>query len=448
MAKKQASKKAAAKEVAAEKSELAAPTHTGMDYGFSILSDDTAAAAREVQNHLKDLASMREKNPRPALYTTADRLNVRKLPIDHPWQHWLLDNMGWSQNGVQQLIGDTGTGKTTKVLSDVGHIMINCNAPVLYLACEGLDKCMEATRMMRCLHFDPEKAHKMLQVIHIEQCMSLVQLMPKLRNWATTWRTKNNLPPQIPLVGIVDPYSRLMTEVEAAGSVEWDKIAKEEAFELGSGNNFGHAKYSAQFSRVLQGFCSLYNVCLFVVHHRTDKVDFNAGRSATYIPEWQKRLNYLSKIGGSGLDGLASTTQVLVSTEKVRDPVLKILTGKKVRIRVMKQSHGADERTGWYELRTVHNDEGGRLDRILRYGAPFCELLNEKGLFGVTLSENGTASCKLLGLRYVDPDVLGAAIASNKGMMDEYYKALSVSGSYSVEDLRDRVIATGGNADS
>lgn len=444
MAKRATSKKDATKGAETESVAAETPRQCAPDYGFSILSSDTAAAAREVQNHLKDLASMREKNPRPALYTTADRLHVRKLPIDHPWQHWLMDNMGWSQNGVQQLIGDTGTGKTTKVLSDVGHIMISNNSPVLYLACEGLDKCMEATRMMRCLHHDPETAHKLLQVIHIEQCMSLVQLMPKLRNWATTWRTKNNLPLQVPLVGIVDPYSRLMTEAEAAGSVEWDKIAREEAFELGSGNNFGHAKYSAQFSRVLQGFCSLYNVCLFVVHHRTDKVDFTAGgKSASYMPEWQKKLNHLSKIGGSGLDGLASTTQVLVSTEKVRDPVLKVLTGKKVRIRVMKQSHGADERTGWYELRTLHNDEGGRLDRILRYGAPFCELLNSRGLFGVTIAENGTASCKLLGLRYVDPDVLGAAIASDKKLMAEYYRTLAVSGSYTVDELRDRVLATG-----
>ena len=443
MAKKAAKKAGASKAPAQEEAEEAAPDAQPSAFGFSLLSDDTMQTALNVQGALKDLAAMREKNPRPAMFVTADRLSTKRLPLYHPWQHWLFDNRGFAQNGLQQIIGDTGTGKTTKVLSDVGHIMYHSNTPVLYLACEGLDKCMDSTRMMRCLHHDPDVAYKLLRAIHIEPCMSLIQLMPKLRNWAATWRKSNNLPLQIPLVCIIDPYSRLMSEAEAAGNVVWDKVARDEAFELGTGNNFGHAKFSAQFSRVLQGFCDLFNVSLFVVHHRTDKVDFaGASRAASFMPEWQRKLNNLSKIGGSALDGLAATTQVLVSTEKVRDPVLKKITGKKVRIRILKQSHGADERTGWYELRTEHSDVNGKLDRILRFGAPFCELLNDKGLFGVTIAETGTASCKQLNMRNVDPDVLGTMIASNQDMMAEFYKALSISGSYSVDDLRDRVKET------
>lgn len=415
--------------------EAKAPAERKSIHGFSILSEDTYAAARGVQAHLLDLAAMRDKNPRPAVYTSAADFKQYRLPIGHPYLQYLMDNTGWSRNGIQQLIGMEGTGKTTKVLCDVGHIMLSENTPVLYLACEGMEKCMARERMMRCLHTDPEVAFKLLKAVHIEPCMVLNQLMPKLRNWAATWRNKTELPKEVTLVGIIDPYSRLMNKNEAAGSVDWDKIAKEEAFEMGTGGNFDHAKFSAQFSRILQGFCALYNVCLFVVHQRTDKVDFSAGPHMSHMPEWHKMLNYLSKIGGHALDGLAATTQVLVSTEKVRDPVLKTTTGKKVRVRILKQSHGADERTGWWELRTKHDDVAGMLESPLSFGGAFCELLNAQSLFGMSISKEGMASCKELGQRALDPNVLGSVIANNEELMQRFYKATRISGTYTIEDL-------------
>jgi thiol-disulfide isomerase/thioredoxin len=430
MAKKAASKSSPAPDKPEAEKKVVRPIH-----GFNILDDETQRSARLVQATLLDLAAMREKNPRPAFYTSAADFKQHRMPIGHPYLRYLMDNMGWSRNGLQQLVGTSGTGKTTKVLYDVGHIMMSENTPVLYLACEGAEKCMAPERMARCLHHDPEIAVKLLRAIHIEPCMALPQLMPKLRNWAAAWRNKAELPKDVTLIGIVDPYSRLMTEAEAAGSVVWDKIAKEEAFELGTGNNFGHAKYSAQFSRVLQGFCEMYNVCLFVVHQRTDKVDFAAGQAVSYMPEWLKMLNYLSKIGGHSLDGLAATTQVMVSTEKIKDPVLKRTTGKKVRVRILKQSHGADERTGWWELRTQHADDGGFLESPLHFGAPFCDLLHENGMFGVTVSKEGMASCKELGLRGLDPNVLGNAIAGNEEMLQRFHKTMRITGSYTLEDM-------------
>lgn len=443
MAKKAAKKRAKKPAKAASAGVTAAsavPRRVSED--FDIMGEGAAAMAQQVQGQLLDQAARRTSNPRPVSYTSADKMQQRLLPLPHFFPQWLNDSAGYPENGVVQFVGDTGCGKSTRVMCDVSHIMQVAHTPVLYVACEGKAKMMSRDRMLRCMHRDPKIARKLLKSIHVEDCGSVVQIMPKLRAWASSYRNAG-LPRSIPLLGVLDPYSRLLSNVEAEGNIVWDDLLKESAHEPGDGSNMNHAKNAHALARWLQAFCEMYNVLLFVVHHRTEKVDFStsAARALQNYSEWKKRLISYNKIGGSGLDGIAAVTVVMTSTETVVNPVTKTATGRKVRARVSKQSHGVSERYGWWELRMEHPDDTPDfLDAPIHYGASFCEHLAEWGQLGVKVGKDGLVSSAELGFRGLTPAMADITIRSKPEVLQALGRTMRINGFFSLVDEIDNPV--------
>lgn len=399
-----------------------------------------AVATKRVQDALVVAASKRVKNPRPVSFMPMDRVRREMLELPHPHLQWLHDSVGYPKNGVVQFVGDTNCGKSTRVFTDVGHLMDITDAPALYLACEGEEKAMAPDRIFRCLHWNPKRAKELLSRMQKEALQSVVQLMPKLRSWAKTWREKEGLDPNKSLLAIIDPYSRLMSESESKGNVVWDDFMQQEAYEMGSGSNMNHAKFQHQLARVLQAFCDLFNVLLFVVHHRTSKMDFNqhAAAAFTNMSEWKRNLMAFNKLGGSGLDGLASVTTVMTSTELVVDPVTKEATGKKVRARLFKSSHGVSDRISFWELRMIHNSDvpGSFMERPLIYDSAFAEMLAESGYLGMRKHTDNTMSCESVGIEKQVPSVAGSLfrrwLAEDPARMKQWGWSAKIPGFYSL----------------
>lgn len=424
-------------------------TRRKVDKQFDLQSQDSADRAREVQVHLLDLSKRRKSNPRPAAFIPAALVKQRFLPKPHFLCQWLSDTYGYPSSGIVQIIGDPGCGKSTKVLSDMAHIMHEFNAPSLYLACEGRDKMMGPDRMLRCMHHDPRVALNLLRNVTVDYVQSVVQLMPKLQQWAKAQRkgfgsgkdAVPGIPMDIPLLAAVDPYSRLLSAAEAEGNITWDKLGAEQAHEPGTGSNFGHSKFAHEWARWLNSFCDEYNVLLFVIHQRTENVDFSAGGSAGYnVPAWKKRLTSYRYLGGNALDGLASEVLVMTSTELVYDQIRKVTTGRRVRARMCKQSHGIGERYAQWELRMLHeHDTDTFLEPPISYAQGMCTMLRDQKLLGTTIGDEDLVSVKelgLVGLTFTQADNI---IHGRAGLIERLGEELKISGYYSLVDklLRD-----------
>lgn len=412
---------------------------------LDLLSRTTQDRALELQGQLLKAAARRTTNPRPATFTTADRVQRECIPFSHFVMQYASDCYGYPKTGVVMVVGDTSCGKTTKVLSDAGHIMLTRNAPVLYMECEGIDKMINQERMQRCMHTNPEIAKRMLANISIESPRSVDMLMPKMLDWAQLQRSGfkaddaaetqvPGLPRDIPLVIIIDPFSRLMSSAESDGNVIWDQAQKEKAHEPGTGSNFGHAKFASAFSRWLPAFCDRFGVLVIMVHHRTEKIDMSGARRVMpNTPEWKTKLQHINYIGGKALEGVASFVIGMVSTELARDPETKENTGKVVRCRTIKQSHGQGERYVQWELRTshMHDIPGKYMEPAIVYSRGMVEVLTSNGLLGFIYdTKTGLCRSKDLGFKGLTPQQADSLIHGSPEKLKMIGELLKIPGYY------------------
>lgn len=433
--------------VSADVARIAAPRKP-VSSEFDVTSDAVVDRGRYMQSFLSDLAARRRTNPRPSYMQSAASVKHNTLPFSHFSRQWFADVYGYPETGVIQVIGDTGCGKSTLVISDMGHIMHARNAQSLYLACEGSDKMMTPDRMLRCLHHDPKVAIKLLQSMQVEVIHSVLQLMPKIKQWADAQRegftipgTRKTVPPlpmNIPLLVAADPFSRLLSPKESEGHLlEWDKLDRESVQEFGEGGNMGHAKFAHDFVRKLQNLCDSRGILLFVVHHRTEDIDFGSHKSDYNVPAWKKRLLSYEYLGGNAFDGLASTSIVMTSTETVVDRLHpdKPLTGKRVRARMCKQSHGAGERFLQWELRTRHVvDRPDFLEPAIDYAEGFVRMLADQKKLGVSINDQGlvrVADLNLSGLTFKQVDLI---LHSKPELLSKLGHDMRISGYYNLVD--------------
>jgi hypothetical protein len=420
---------------------------------FDSVAQAEAGRARSVQEQLLEMASRRTSNPRPATYAQASTVKQTQLPHVHFLMQWLTDNYGYPGSGLVNFVGDTSCGKTTKMLTDAAHIMKERNAPLLYMSCEGKDKTMSRDRMLRCMHSDPVIALQLLSNVSIEYTQSVLQLMPQMVNWAKVQREgcgkgKNaaaGLPMSIPLLIIVDPFSRLLNAVESEGNVSWDKVGKEQRTEVGTQKvNLGHSKYAQHFCRWLQCFVDEYNVLVFVAHSRNADVDFDgsAARAVQGMSEWKSHLMRYKFLGMSAFESLAALTFIMTSLELIKDPFeKKLIVSKRVRCRLRKQSHGIGERLCSWELRMEHKkfdlDQGKTyLDPPIHYSEGFCDMLQEQKLLGVRINEEGLVSVGDLGLKGLTPLQVDLHLHRDKALINNLGIQLGINGYVNlVEDI-------------
>ena len=253
-----------------------------------------------------------------------------------------------------------------------------------------------------------------------------------------------------PVLIVVDPWGKALNDAEAAGYVDYGDFMKPEVKkkfkEVGKGSNFGHAKFAQAQARRWAVLTQEFNVTIILIHHQNDNLDGMAeGTSPSFKPSYmsptQKALRNNTHNGGHGLGQLASLTLIMAGKGDYKNPLTKEVEGKRVSLRVEKNSHGAHNRTIDYILRDNHLAHDvyadGRLvkaDPPLDFDTDFAKLLLDKGWLAVRATD-GLYTCEELGLNKVPPRVLGEAINSNEAMVTRLACLLEIDGYDSTGDV-------------
>lgn len=331
---------------------------------FSVFSQDSRERALRIMSALQEKAnnSMSTRKPRPARLRTADKAKLLMHPFSSLVRQTVLGSWGTPRNGVTMIVGDEGTGKSTLALCDAAHVMLNTDARVLILECEG--KPMTPDRMLQCMHTDPQKAAMMLANVLMDECKILTQLIPKTENWLKIQRDGikgpkgwlvEPLPDNIPLRVIWDPVSRLLTNAQAQGHVEWDETEKGKAAEVGQGTNLGHSQFLSACSRFLPNLMTKYNASLTMIFSPSVKISMNqnAAKALQQMSEWKRTLAEMTWIGGKAPRGLVSQILLMTLASYITAADKKTIIGKDIRVQSRKASHGQDGRFGRWTLNTT-----------------------------------------------------------------------------------------------
>jgi RecA/RadA recombinase len=359
-------------------------------------------------------------------FASMSEIRQAMIPVKEIILQKAIGGWGFKQGRIVEIIGSFGLGKTTLSLTLAGYGM-SAGCPAMFLECES--KPLERARIIRTMHTSPAIANRMLNLMHKDKAHSLEEMVFKCNNWAELMRGKIkgpeklsiNVPKDTPIIIVVDTFSKLLNPDEAAGRYNFggeitDK-QKEKKKEIGHVANFGHAKFAQAWSRWLPTFLDQYNVLLIVTHQQNDDVDMSGGFSPSYLPQYFKDLDNTTVIGGKALGQLASYRLTLAECGAVKDPTNTFVIGKRIKMKVHKNSAARDKDVIEYHLLTRHADQFPHyLDPALHFEESTCKWLADEGLLGVTASDNmytcrdlniiGAAPVDFMKALYASPDTL------------------------------------------
>lgn len=408
-----------------------------------LLSDAGGALVESVATKIRE-ASMRRKN-RPINLIPLSEVRKSCLPLRHFALQWLTDSFGLRHGTLVEILGSDGIGKSTLANYFLGCGILS-GAPALSIECEG--KPILPERVQRAMHTNPELAALMVRRISFAQAHSLDQMTDVLDNWVDQWRGGKGgvqLPISQPLIALVDPWSKLLSKDEALGFHDYGKnLDAEQAKKFkdtGGESNFGHAKYAQSWSRRLATMLSTQNVILILVHHQNDDIDMGGGFSPVQLPQIYKDLRNREHRGGRGLNQLCALQLIMAASGDVRAED-KSVRGKKVSVRVEKNSYGPHNRMINMELRDVHEgyDRPGYLDPAWHMDAEFAKWMADKQYLGVRATD-GMYTLEEAGLIKVMPEIIGAHVNSSDDLKNKLGALLKVDG-YS--QIADEVLASAG----
>lgn len=389
------------------------------NFSFNVL-DEGQAFSEKTRQILTHLYSVKRKSVTG--FASMAEIRQAMIPVRELLLQKAIGGWGFKQSRIVELIGSHGIGKTTLALTLGGNAMA-AGCPVMFLDCE--HKPLERARIIRTMHTSPAIANRMLNVMHKDKAHSLEEMVFKCNNWAESMRGKIkgpdklsiNVPRDTPIVIIVDTFSKLLNPDEAAGrynfSGEVTEAQKKKLKEIGHVANFGHAKFAQAWSRWLPTFLDQYNVLLIVTHQQNDDVDMGGGFSPSYLPQYFKDLDNTTVIGGRALGQIASYRLVLAECGALKDSTNTFVIGKRIKMKVHKNSAARDKDVIEYHLHTQHADQFPHyLDPALHFEATTCKWLADTGLLGVTASDE-RYTCRELNIVGASPmDFMRALYAS------------------------------------
>jgi RecA/RadA recombinase len=381
------------------------------DLGFDILDPKNDI----MTNAAKVLSSVvaRRKNQSIGMAPASEiRQNVLWVP-EFELQH-TMGFVGIPHGSMTELIAPEGVGKTSLVFTIAGWAM-NVGAPVVYVECEG--KQMPPSRIVRMLSSDPKKALLMLDRLRVESISSLEHLNKFIIDYVDAMRGRKPLkeypvhvPNHIPLVIIVDPWSRLMNQDEAAMFYDYgDNLdAKKNKYkETNTGTKLGHAQFASAWCRRLAYMAAKDNLILILTQHQTE--DLKSAMAMSYgpkivLPESITGLSNKTHIGGRALHQWATQQWVMTkrSNAKFAD---KTASGKNVNMAVVKNSIGAEAKKMYFEIRAEHREDvpGVYLEPGLHFEDSFARWFTTNKYLGSKMDTSGdTFTCEDMGLRAVD----------------------------------------------
>jgi len=365
---------------------------------------------------------------------------VRKacLPLRHFALQWLTDSYGLRHGTLVEILGSDGIGKST-----LGNYFLGCGilsgAPALSIECEG--KPILPERVERVMHTDPTLAALMVRRISFTSAHSLDQMVEVMDAWIEQWRGGKNgvaLPISQPLIVLVDPWSKLLSKDEAIGFHNYGKNMEPEQAkkfkDKGTESNFSHAKFAQSWSRRLAATLATQNVILILVHHQNDDIDMDGGFSPVKLPQDYKDLRNREPRGGRGLNQLCALQLIMAEVGDARSKD-KSVRGKKIKIRVEKNSYGPHNRIIAMELRDVHDgyDHAGHLDPALHFDADFAKWLADKQYLGVRATD-GLYTLEEAGLIKVEPEDVGKYVNNSEELLAKLGGMLKVDGYSRIAD--------------
>lgn len=408
MAKKAAKKKAASKKTPAKKKAIRSRGKRAVlaeAPSFSIFSTGGQEQVLEVQQKLQ----LRGSDPKkPLRFSPLSHISRTMIPVDHFQMQRLFGAVGIPTGAFINIIGRESAGKTTLGYYLLGCAMRNRNARVL--AMHWAQKPFYADRALRTMSSNPEHARILTEATTTLKLTTFQEMLDALEAWVLTWRKDQKLPKDIPLVALIDNWSKYLTNDEAKGMVSYgglmgDEKKKAKVKEIGAGTNMGHAQFASNWSRRLGHMQYEHNLTVIVVNDQTEKISMQKTMPGMQNPELMmsernKDLRNKTHRGGRSLHQHANIELTMVPGSDIKQGEGgKIIQGKEVWIHTAKSDFSGGERmTIGAELRRDHSlfdREGIYLDPAFHFDEGLAAFLLERKYFGLELNRKRYTSTQL-----------------------------------------------------
>lgn len=431
------------------------PLTGGPKYGFDILDGDDD---NDVNNSIeKVLTSVigRRKNQTVGFSSLSD-VREDMLPLNNFYLQWALGLYGIPTGSLVDIIGAEGIGKTTLAFQIMGWAM-DAGCPAFYIECE--NKQLPARRILRALHTNKARADKMLKRLRRSQVNSLEHLEQEITDYVnaargnTTLKDAKHIPLRVPIVIVVDPWSKLLSADEAVGFYGYgDNLSDANKAKLkaaGEASNMGHSKWAHAFCRRMPYFLRKNNVILIQIHHQNDDVDMGAKKGGPALPQIWKDLNNAKKIGGRAFNQNAAIQLILARSSEEKNSAKTAVIGKNVLMKVHKNSYGPDKRQiGW----TIRTDEFDDTDMTYEAAISFDESMANwmaaNKYYGTSLSAK-RFTCEALGVYSGRAKELCSAFNGNIDLKNKLGNVLGIEGYLdTVEEIRRQLASVAQSTDT
>jgi RecA/RadA recombinase len=403
---------------------------------FSLLSGDILGQTREA---LVDLSDVKSSHLRGVSLLTPNDLMAREtqLHLPHFTLQYLINNWGLRKHNSVDIVGEEGVGKSSLILTLAG-MFARQNTPTLILESEG--KPVAENRILQCLSTDLEEAKRIRETaVDIQPVRTLQDMYIMFIRWVELVRTAG-LPHHIPVVVVVDTFSKLMSNAEAAvhGLYEAKKKAAKKAArktarkkvsasslklsgtdDLLSITTFEHSKFAQRLTRMLPDLLERFNAIMIFVRHQNDP---KVQTGPVSIPVAKVR-NDVS-IGGRAIPQ-SSALRVVVTASELEKVGTKII-GQSVNVTLRKNNYGPGNRQIQYIVNwDAPSEEGFGQVPAVNFDYFMAEYLAENNLFGTIRNSKWEFSSRDLELANVSASAIAKAIHSDT---EKYEHLLKVTG--------------------
>lgn len=422
---KKAAKKVAKKAAAKKGAKQLPPVPTDEASLLGLLGQSQSTLAEKlVSRHKTPLAFKRMSEVRK------NYLDFHNIVLEE-----LFANRGLVHQTMGEIIGPEGIGKTTLALYLIG-IAARALCPCYYISTE--QKPQDNLRALRSISSDRQRAEQLSRLITFSELHQITETLDHIEVWADTMRREMRYPMDIPLVVVIDTWSKLLSDAEAAGWYELPKFldekAKKKLKQVGEASNMGHSKHGHSWARYMPSWLRKWNMILILVEHQNDDVVMESGpmarRAAT--PMTNK-----TRIGGRAFDQNAAWQLILGKKGQWKDSSSDTILGQEVAARMEKNSYGPyGRRTFWHIRNENLKDTPTFLDPALHFHVNFAKWVSDKKLFELEIRQ-GRCYSEKLGLHGADYREVWDAFHARPELVEKMGRDLKIRG---YDDTIDRIL--------
>ncbi len=418
----------ATEEVLVQEEQLPVTKKKFTGYGYSVIKNKELMA--EVTSIVASVSN-RKKNGNFGLMSMG-QAEKSMLPLNGFTFQYLFGNNGLPTKALIEIVGGESTGKSTLCVNFMAEAC-KLGVPCYYQECEA--KPLSGRHVARIASSDPQLGKDIAESIYLDSARSLEESFTKMKEWVEVMRGEETagrkagvvVPLHVPLLVVIDPWGKLMSDAEAAGVYNYGKANSDKEKDLLTLSNLGHSKASHRWARQLPQLMDRFNFTLIIVQHQNTKIDMSG--TPSYIPADAMALRNNTKVGGKGFDQLDSLQLILVNKGQVKNSGNEPI-GKTVRARVHKNSYGPENRVvEWDLINDGYQDNETFMDRPIRFDRWVSEWLLEKGFFGTKCNMKRYSS-DALGVTGVNSSDFYEALISeeNEDNFNELCKACNIGG--------------------